>query len=199
MDTESNCSALLSIWSSKSQVNHTYHIIFIINKWRNGAREWSGKNTEAFLPVGQSVCRRKHIPVLNPKVWNIQHQLYGHFSKCLHQTGDRLSPPPNLPPPRKTTTNNENRTVFLLSQVCLQENLWCLLVLTILLFWKPETSSACTPGRKLERENLCKLKFVTVGRTVALQLGPISGCTASQLHCKVLKILPPTPEYIYVY
>lgn len=47
--------------------------------------------------------------------------------------------------------------------------------------------------------NLFKLKFVTVGRTVALQPRPISGYSASQLHCKGLKILPPTPEYIYIY
>lgn len=46
---------------------------------------------------------------------------------------------------------------------------------------------------------LFKLKFVTVGRTVALQPRPISGYSASQLHCKGLKILPPTPEYIYIY
>lgn len=49
------------------------------------------------------------------------------------------------------------------------------------------------------RGNLCKLKFVTVDRTVDLQPRPVSGCPASQLHCKVLKILPPTPEYIYMY
>lgn len=47
--------------------------------------------------------------------------------------------------------------------------------------------------------DLFKLKFVTVGRTVALQPRPISGCSASLLHCKGLKILPPTPEYIYIY
>lgn len=69
-----------------------------------------------------------------------------------------------------------------------------------LLLWKPEMSSACTPGGEFERgKPVFKLKFVTVGRTVALQPRPISGCTASQLHCKVLKILPPTPEYIYMY
>lgn len=55
------------------------------------------------------------------------------------------------------------------------------------------------PRWEVREGNLCKLKFVTVGRTVALQPRPISGCTASQLHCKVLKILPPTPEYIYMY
>lgn len=104
---------------------------------------------------------------------------------------------------RKTTTpNNNNRKIrpFVLSQVCLQENWLCSLVLTRLLLWKPEMSSACTPGGEFERgKPVFKLKFVTVGRTVALQPRPISGCTASQLHCKVLKILPPTPEYIYMY
>lgn len=55
------------------------------------------------------------------------------------------------------------------------------------------------PRWEVSEGNLWKLKFVTVGRTVALQPRPNSGCTASQLHCKVLEILPPTPEYIYMY
>lgn len=141
-------------------------------------------------------CRRKYIHVLNPKAWNVQHPLCGHFDKCLCQIWDRLT----LHCGSETFKKNyhQAKSAFL-SQVCLQENWLCLLVLTILLLWKPEMSSACTPGGKLVRGNLCKLKFVTVGRTVALQPRPISGCTASQLHCKVLKILPPTPEYIYMY
>lgn len=78
------------------------------------------------------------------------------------------------------------------------ENLLCLLVLTVLSFWKPEMSSACTPGRKSWEGDLCKWKFVTVGRTVALQPVPISGFSASQPHCKVLQVLPP-PRHIYTY
>lgn len=74
----------------------------------------------------------------------------------------------------------------------------CLLFLPGFLDRKPEISSACTPGGKVGG-GLFKLKFVTVGRTVALQPRPISGYSASQLHCKGLKILPPTPEYIYIY
>lgn len=64
---------------------------------------------------------------------------------------------------------------------------------------KTRTEFSLHPRQELrEGGNLWKLKFVTVGRTVALQPRPIVGCTASQLHCKVLQILPPT-QNIYIY
>lgn len=118
-----------------------------------------------------------------------------------YETGSFSTVDPKLS--RKTTTpNNNNRKIrpFVLSQVCLQENWLCSLVLTLFVVMKTRNEFSLHPRWGVrEREAVFKLKFVTVGRTVALQPRPVSGCTASQLHCKVLKILPPTPGYIYMY
>lgn len=147
--------------------------------------------------------RRKLIPVLNSEVWNSQHLLHGHFKKGLCQIWDRLTFHCGLGTFRKNYPPQltQDRAVLRLP-------LGGFTVLAFsphLLSWKTRNEFSLHPrwergGGRGQGGCLCKLKFVTVGRTVALQPKPISGCTASQPHCKVLKILPPTPRiYIYMY
>ena len=103
-----------------------------------------------------------------------------------YETGSFSTVDPKLS--RKTTTpNNNNRKIrpFVLSQVCLQENWLCSLVLTLFVVMKTRNEFSLHPRWGVrEREAVFKLKFVTVGRTVALHTRGRWSCSSNRGTCR---------------
>lgn len=100
-------------------------------KWNQWGREAVGREWGHSLQLGWCLWRRKAPQYYTPKRGGIRYAASSLNTFAKYETGSLSTVDPERP--RKTTTTNKKKKLkqFMLSQVCLQENLWCSLVLTI--------------------------------------------------------------------